>query len=521
MNHRFPLVALAVALAAGACNSSSNHGRVNPALLDPFTVVFPADFLWGSANSAYQSEGNFKPGGGRVESNWSHWEDLDRINDGSRNDVGAGFYTQYPADLDRAASDGHNAIRFGLEWARIEPERGVFDQAEMDHYLALIDACVARGLTPVVTFYHWVVPPWVADPATGLDRFATAQNTELWDDFDAYVRFVVPQIADKVDWYITFNEPYSVAAAGYLLGQHPPGKILDLAGATAFLFNTAFMHARAARSIRELDTVDATRDGHATRISLAKSANTFLPLDPNNDQDVQGAEQLSYIFNDAYMNAVVYGMVDADLDRAYDNATTTPPEGFYPELTDALDFIGINYYGPIVALGHIGPIAIPAPLLGFPILDVNQYDPALPHNGLNREISAQGFRDTLDLYSQWGLPFMITENGTDTQEFDQRAKYLTEHIYEVGKAMKDGLTVLGYLQWSLTDNFEWVEGYEPRFGLYRLDYTAQGFPRTRTNGAEMMSEVIAQGYLDRALYDRWAGECYPTDARCLEGAEAP
>jgi len=500
----FSAVLLATLAVVAACGDDDDGSARTE---DPFTVTFPADFLWGTANSAYQSEGNFKPGGGRVESNWSHWEDLDAILTGDKNDRGADFYLRYDDDFALAQRDGHNAIRLGLEWARIEPEEGVFDQAEMDHYIQVIDAARARGLELVVTLYHWVVPVWVEDPITGLDEFATPLNEDLWERFDEFVSYVVPQIADRVDYYVPFNEPFAVISDGYLNAAQPPGKFFDIPGATNYLFNVAFMHARAYRTIRELDTQDADGDGKPTMIGIAKVATPFYPVDPNNPGDVRGAESINYILNELLPNALVYGDVDVNFDQDTEDADTVPPEGHYPELEATLDYIGINYYGP-GRVTTLGP-----PIWGLPTLDVNDYDPLLPHNGLGQEINAAEFRVILDHYAQYGLPLLITENGTDTQEFDQRGMYLMEHIYELGKAIQDGLPILGYLQWSLTDNFEWQEGYSSRFGLYRLDYTTPDFTRIRTDGADAMQEIIAHHRIDRALFDEYVRDRYPSDRR--------
>jgi len=494
--------ALSIATLVAGCSGNGDDETT-----DPFTVTFPSSFLWGSANSAYQSEGNFQPGGGRVQSNWSRWEDLGRIKTGETNDRGADFYDRYDADFGLAEHDGHNAIRLGVEWARIEPQRGVFDAAAMDHYVQVIDAARGHGLNPVVTLYHWVVPLWVEDPSTGVDAFAEPVNHDLWDRFDEYVRYVVARIGDRVDYYVPFNEPFSVVSAGYLVGEHPPGKAFDLAGATNYLANVAFMHARAYRTIRELDHDDADGDGRATMIGMANIANPFYPKDPNNPGDVKGAQTLSYIVNELLNNALVHGDLDLTLDGDTDDSETVPPEGNYPELAGTLDYMGINYYGPVRVV-EFGP-----PIYGYPLLSVDDYDPLLPHNGLGTEISAPDFRVALDLYARYGLPLLITENGTDTREYDQRAMYLMEHVYVLGQAIKDGLPVLGYLHWSLTDNFEWAEGYASRFGLYRIDYDTPDFARMRTSGADALQAIIRGNRIDRTLYEQYVADRYPSDQR--------
>jgi len=236
--------------------------------------------------------------------------------------------------------------------------------------------------------------------------------------------------------------------------------------------------------------------------------NPFYPLDPNKPGDVRGAESLSYIVNLIVNNALVYGDIDITLDGKLDDQTTVPPEGNYPELAGTQDYLGINYYGPVRVSEFVPPID------GFPHLNVSEYDPLLPHNGLGREINAADFRATLDLYARYILAFLITENGTETREFEQRGQDTMEHVYVLGQALKDGLTVLGYLHWSLTDNFEWTEGYAPRFGLYHVDYTSPDLTRSRTDGTDALRDIIRAGRIDHGLYDQYAGSCYPSDGRC-------
>ncbi|MBZ0252075.1 MAG: family 1 glycosylhydrolase [Candidatus Methylomirabilis sp.] len=506
---------------AAACNNGSGGGA--PAPDDPFTVTFPAGFLWGTGNAAYQSEGNYKPGGGRVLSNWSRWEEMGKIHSGDDNDRGVRFYEKayYEADFDRAAADGHNVFRMGVEWARVEPERGVFDDAEMQHYVDLFQAAKDRGLTTMVTLYHWVTPRWAADPLPSVNRdlFATFPNEPLWDDFEAFTRYVVPRLEGLVDYWVTFNEPFTVVALGYLLGEHPPGKLLDLTGAINFVLNVAFMHGRAYDAIHELDDADADGDGEPALVSMAHHGNRVLPVDPSNADDQRGARHLEYLLNLLLIDAVTTGNVDADLDGVFNPDSANPYEDHYPELVGTMDYMGLNYYGPMRALGHLGPFPIGAPLYGLPLLMVDQYDPDLPHNVLNREISAQGFRDTLDLYwDRYRLPFFITENGTDRGVYqpgnrEQATMYHMEHIYVLGRAIEDGIPVIGYLKWSLTDNFEWVEGFGPTFGLYGIDYGDPALPRIRTGNADVLADVIAAGGIDRALYDRYVLEKYPSDAR--------
>ena len=209
-------------------------------------------------------------------------------------------------------------------------------------------------------------------------------------------------------------------------------------------------------------------------------------------------------------NALVHGFLDVDLDTLTTNNTTIPPEGHYPQLEGTLDYMGLNYYGPVRILGEVLPgLTIGPPLFGVPLLDVAEYDPSLPHNGLGREINADGLRRTLDIYEPYALPIYILENGTDTSDHPQRARYLVEHIEVLRDAYLDGLDIRGYFQWSLTDNFEWTEGYTSQFGLYAIDPLNPSGNRTATNGVAAYRDIILHsGTLPPTLRDLHLGVPY-------------
>jgi beta-glucosidase/6-phospho-beta-glucosidase/beta-galactosidase len=153
------------------------------------------------------------------------------------------------------------------------------------------------------------------------------------------------------------------------------------------------------------------------------------------------------------------------------------------------------------------------PLRGMPLIDVNRYEPLLPHNEMNREISAAGFLETLRRYRRWDLPLYITENGIGDSDDSQRPFYLLEHLRVLGMALGEGIDVRGYLHWSLTDNFEWAYGFGQRFGLYRIDFADDSLPRTETGAAGLYRQIVAAGGIDDALWTAHALERYPSDGR--------
>jgi len=493
---------------------------------DGYLVHFPDGFRYGTAISQWQTEGDYSPAG-PVDSNWSRWASMGRTEHGQLNPRGSGFYTVYAEDIARAKDLGLDTFRLGVDWSRIEPERDVFDEAEVDHLVDVLAEIQAQGMEPVLTFWHWTVPTWVQNPEDGTDLIADV-DSDVVDEFDAFVRHLLPRVKGHVDTYTVLNEPFSMISAGYVGGVFPPGHLLDIDGAIDFGLNLAFMHARAYDAIKELDDEDATGDGVDSFVGLTMTANAFYPETPSNEDEQFAAEQISYVFNNWFINTLTTGDLDVNLDQRVDDMTTNPPEGAYPELQDKLEFIGVQYYGPVVVRADI-LFANLHPLYARPLLDVDDYDDERPHNGMGREISARGFRDTLDIYAPYGLPIILTENGTtrngipvEDEENDtwqdvildgQGPMFLVEHLYEVGKAIEDGIDIRGYYHWTLTDNFEWVEGEKQRFGAYAVDFDNDNLPRTLSTVGQCLADIVeAQGITDE-IWDAYVLDAYPTDAR--------
>ena len=501
-------------------------------------VTFPEGFAWGTAIAQWQTEGDRAVGGGVIDSNWKRWMDMGEAVEGQQNGDGNGFTTLFREDVARAKTLGLDTFRVGLDWSRIEPEPDQFDEAELDHFVDILDAIRAEGLRPVVTFWHWTVPVWVQQPdpdAPGgvVDRIAVKDRAVV-DDFEDFVRHVVPRIKDKVDTYTVLNEPFSMIVLGYIEGRFPPGRQLAITAGTDFGINLLFMHAAAFDAIKELDDADEDGDGVDSFVGITMTANDLYAEIPGDAEQERSAQSINYVFNDWAMEALTSGKLDVNLDQDFDDADTVPPEGVFEELRNSLEFIGVQYYGPgkITDEGTLGELLLGvAPLFGAPLLNVDGYtfgDGALlPHNGMGREISAAGFADTLDRYSQWGLPLIITENGTTTNavpdEDDllappvlldgQAGMYLLEHVYEVGRAIERGVDVRGYYHWTLTDNFEWAEGRAQRFGAYSVDFSDPSYPRTLNKQGEALKDLVAANGITEELWNKWVLSSYPTDAR--------
>jgi beta-glucosidase len=520
----------AVAVAMQACTSDGVPDAGDPSGFK--SVSFPASFEWGTAVAQWQVAGDARANGGEpIDSNWGRYLAIDKAKDGQRNPDGNGFMTQYEADLDRAASLGLKAFRISLDWSRVEPSPGVYDDAEIAHFVGVLEAAKARGLKPVLTFWHWVVPAWVQNPdfATGYVDMLAAADGEIVTRFEAMVRHVLPSVVGLVDTYTVLNEPFSIISAGYMAAEFPPGRIFpDVPAATRVGLNLIFMHAKAYDAIKELDTVDADGDGVTSFVGLTQTANLFY-TQTGSAQEVLAKDSISYVFNDWIMIALLDGQLDVNLDGDALDADTLPKaEGHYPELEGRLDFIGVQYYGPVV-IREEPLLAEFHPLYGYPMITVEDYDASLPHNGMGREISAAGFADTIDHYAQWNIPILLTENGTTTNglpvEDDagtlvdlprseaQAAMYLMEHLWEVGRAIARGVDIRAYYHWTLADNFEWIEGDRQRFGAYAVDFDDVNRPRTLTKMGEALRDVVEKNGIDEALWETYVLDRYPSDTR--------
>jgi beta-glucosidase len=443
------------ALAARAELRNNANGRTTQAMMATLRR-FPAGFSWGAATSAHQVEG-----GNRANDWWRFEQQPGRIHGGDTSGDACRHFERFDQDFALAEADGHNTHRLSIEWSRIEPEKGRIDDAAISHYHDVFAALRRRRLTPIVTLHHFTNPQWIADRGGW-------ENRETIDHFCEYVRRCAREFGGEVDWWCTINEPEVLAFRAYSEGVWPPGK-RDDSTALEVMANLIEAHARAARVLREEDRVDADGDGHATRIGFAKHyvqlepARAWFPL------DALRAHFENAVFNDALIEAPSSGTIALSIPGA--RAVSRRVEG----LRGSCDWFGLNYYTrwkvkmfapePHVARAH-------APL-----------------TDLGWEVWPRGFEEALVRVSRARLPVLVTEHGFADAADALRPRALVESLIHLGRAIDRGAQVLGYLHWSLMDNFEWADGYRGRFGLYRVDFTNPDRPRTRTRSAELFARI--------------------------------
>jgi beta-glucosidase len=454
------------------------------------------EFLWGAATSAYQVEG------GNTTADWYLFEQIPgAIENGDRAGLAADHYHKFASDFDFCQQYGINSYRFSIEWSRIEPERDVYDSPAIDHYHQVLQALRERNITPVVTLQHFTLPQWVLNPLDPDSALGGWENPSTVEEFVEYVAFLAGEFGAEVDWWLTINEPMVVAMSGYLTGNYPPGKVMDIPALEKVRANLLFAHARAYRQIKLKDKADADGDGLNSRVSLAKNLMLFDPADSASLQDQEAANSWDYFYNASLFNSLTQGALDVDLDGKADNTQTDPPEGVYPELAGTLDFLAFNYYLRLFVrydenVGHVIPF-----LSG---LAFHNEAPDIERNDLGWEIYHEGlYRAIHYLWSHWPLrPLMITESGVITRNPAQKADFLINQLKEVQRARDENLPVFGFFWWSLLDTFEWTLGTKPGFGLFAV--RPGSLDRVPTTGVKAYGDIIAAGEVTPEIEEKYS-----------------
>ena len=395
---------------------------------------FPQGFLWGASTSAHQVEG------GNTNNDWWEWESAGRVPE--KSGLAADHYRRYREDFDLAQALEHNAHRFSIEWSRVEPEEGRWSDEAIAHYRDVLAALRERGIEPVVTLYHYTMPRWMAAKGGW-------ESPEMEDRYARYVDRVLAELGSLARWWITLNEPVVQVFKGWIIGQWPPG-VTDWKRAFAVLRHMVRAHVRAYHVIHERRP-DAM-------VSIAKHVLALSACDPRSWRDRMSVRARSYFFNHLFVDALHTGALRV-------------PGLFWERLPRGrtLDFIGINYYTRDF-VRNTG-LDLPGWMGGTCRLDNRLHVGKL--NDLGWEVYPEGLARYLREFSRFGLPILITENGVPAREDDDRWVFTYLHLWQVARAIADGVNVVGYLHWSLLDNYEWADGYSARFGLVEVDFATQ------------------------------------------------
>lgn len=401
---------------------------------DHQTLKFPEGFLWGAATSSHQVEGN------NIYNDWWEWEK--KLPPHLRSGKACDQYNRYEQDFDLAKDLNHNAHRLSIEWSRIEPEEGKFNPAEIEHYRGVLKALRMRGMSVMLTLWHFTLPLWLAQKG-GWENFKAPFY------FERFVKKIMPDLAEYVDFWVTLNEPEVYIYEVYI-ERVWPGSKKSLWGQVKTYLNLARAHRKAYKILH--------KNYPEKPVGIANNIQSFEPYHKHSL-----IEQLAVVFTDIAVNHLFYFLT-----------------------AGTHNFLGINYY--FHTRFKEGSGLIPQ------IVDVTKQERDI--SDLGWEVYPEGIFDVLTDFANH-LPIYITECGIASTNDDRRNRFLITYLHEVYRAIQSGVKVRGFFYWSLIDNYEWHRGFEPRFGLIEVDYKSQ--TRHFRTSALTFAEIIAANGIPHTL----------------------
>lgn len=485
-------------------------------------------FAFGAATAATQIEDQ------NDRTDWHYWTlPTDQGGRGEGKDfVGdaVGSFSDPNLDIERIKELGLDDYRFSIEWARVEPVRGEINEEALQHYSDFIDALIEAGVRPNITLYHFSNPVWVAgEDMTCGEEGPTDENLcgwdhpegveEIIDSLAQHAGLLAARFGDRVDLWNTLNEPVNYIVAAYGAGYFPPGRTLlidSIIGGSAALGafdelvglfrNYTRAHVAMYDAIKANDLVDADGDGNAADVGMTLNVVEWKGSSRNQwseaPRDLEAAKRIRYLYHHLLVDGIMNGTFDPDL--------TQEPSETHPEWTGKLDWLGIQYY---FHAGVTGRTAI-IPRLDLMIChrpfdfgacvgsdrEMNKFIPTMGY-----EYDEVGLYNILMEFSQRyeNLPMVVTEAGIATNRGRRRAENIVRTLEQIQFAIDDGADVRGYYHWSLSDNFEWHEGYGPRFGLFPVDRSTM--ERQPSLGAEVYKEIIRERKVSQAQREEFGG----------------
>ncbi len=436
---------------------------------NPEDVIFPDDFLWGVSTAAHQVEGN------NCNNQWSAWEAAGKIKSGDRCGRACDWWTNAERDFDLARQMGVKALRLSVEWSRIEPHPGVWNQQALQRYREMLSGLHERGIRPFVCMHHFTHPLWFE----GMRGFLAVNAPML---FERFTRKVVSSLGDLCQDWVTFNEPNVYCAMGYAVGIFPPGRSGELFTSMKALAGILRAHARAYRAIHELQS--------QARVGWAHNYVAFQPFRSRSPLDRWITQLHHSLFNDSFVRAIGEGGLPLGFNAVSGDVT---------ESRETCDFVGLNVYGRLYVC--FDPRK-PSQLFGniFVPEDVPQGDPGM--EGPLAEAYPGALRVAAEYATRLRKPIYILENGVPDAQDRIRPWLLVNALRELHAVLKDGLDIRGYFHWSLTDNFEWNDGWKLRFGLVELDPATQ--QRTVRESGRLFATIAKQNRIPAELLQRYS-----------------
>lgn len=408
--------------------------------------MFPDDFLFGAATASHQVEG---------DNRWNDWWEYEQagllpFKSGRTCD----HYHRYAEDFDLAQSWGHNCHRFSVEWSRLEPREGEWDEDAVAHYGDVLKALQQRGMAPIVTLNHFTLPAWLLKRGGWMAKDAPAK-------FANFVSRFVREVDGSVAYWLTINEPTVYVQQAYINGAWPPLENSAWRSALRILRQLARAHSLSYAAIKRVHP--------EARVGFAHGALDVQPCNPDRIVD-----RLSAAIRDYLLNRLFFRMIGATPNNSESRQHN-------------LDFIGLNYYTRVCVTAG----SLESSLLVGRACKLNHHAESGIQSSLGWEVYPKGLAKVLRQFSAYGLPMLVTENGIASDDDQERCRFIKEHLQVISDALANGKAVLGYVHWSLMDNFEWNAGYAPRFGLAEVD--PETLERRARPSAELFSRICRTG----------------------------
>ncbi|MFN2601302.1 MAG: GH1 family beta-glucosidase [Gemmatimonadaceae bacterium] len=441
------------------------------------SFLFPNDFVWGAATSAYQIEG-YPLADGAGSSIWHRFSHTPGLTEnGDTGDVACEHYRRYASDVALMSTLGLKSYRFSIAWGRILPDGiGRINAKGVDFYSRLVDELLERGIVPNATLYHWDLPAALDDRGGWLNR-----DIAQW--FAEYASVMFDALGDRVAMWSTINEPWVVSDGGYLYGKLAPGHRI-LFEAPIASHNLLRAHGTAIEVFRASEAVRYGRIGIVVNLEPKYPASESI-------EDLAATKRADAYMNRQYLDPLFLGRYPNEMKEIFGEAWPESPADDMSTIARPFDFLGINYYTRSVAQHDAERKPVRAG-------GIHQEESV--HTETGWEVFPPALtRVLLWVKERYGeIPLYITENGaafydppvaTEGEVDDPlRIEYLRGHLKAAADAMRQGVNLRGYYVWSLLDNFEWSHGYSRRFGIVHVNYETQ--ERTVKSSGRFYSHVI-------------------------------
>jgi beta-glucosidase len=367
-------------------------------------MKFPKGFLFGSATAAHQIEG------GNINSDWYAFEKIPgNIAEGHTSHIAANSWKEWQKDIQLLKSTNQNAYRFSVEWAKIEPKKGIFNQKVLAQYKKQLQYLKANNIKTMVTLFHFTLPLWVS-------HYGGMTNKNIVKDFCNFSKKVASEFKGLVDFWAILNEPNVYTLHGYVMGTWNPG-LKNWFLAVKTWFNLIACQNKSAQTIKKIDE-------HA-KVGIAMNFAFYEPARKNNIFDKAFAWLASEFSHELFVRKVI----------------------------KSCDFLGVNHYLKFI-------LQTKKPYIKKAGTTRSDFGWGVLHEGLY---------DVLISQAKWHKPIYITENGIADATDKLRPQFLQESLAQIERAIKEKVDVRGYFHWSLMDNFEWAAGYTQKFGLFTID----------------------------------------------------